>query len=166
MPILSPEIPGHFSKERMHLVNLLQRARQPVLREGGLGRILLIHCSAQETGERRGLSSSEGTEVAEQRGYVQMWFYYVIQAGGGHVPTLTSSCIFGFSGFWQHLQTALRTEVCPRVSNMMLSLGCPPSSWDAVRCLYTKCPPLPAIDNQSCIHQQNPPVAFSSNYLS
>lgn len=58
---------------------------------------------------------------------------------------LPSLCICGFSGFWHHFQTALHTEGCPRISNMMLSLGMSPSSWDAVSALTPTALLLPAI---------------------
>lgn len=111
-----------FPRSCVYLENPLQRARRPDLKGEGLGTILLTLCSAQERGETGDFSHQKS--LRWQNGGVKCRWGSSCN-GGGHMPTLTSSCICGFCGSRQHLQTALCMEVCPRFSNVTLSLGCP-----------------------------------------
>ena len=145
-PFLNPEIPACFSKKpgesTPRVKTTCSQRRRP-------GENLNSPTAVPKRGRRRGLSSSEGADVAKPSGWVQTWVCWVMQAGRGLTPVLSSLRTYGSSDSWHHFQTALCAEGRPRISNMVLSLRGSLHHRMQSECLYTNCLLLPATDHRT-----------------
>lgn len=138
----SREIPAHF----------FQEALVP-------GESILVGQTSCSPGRGPGEKLTHPLQCPRKR---RMYCFLIRRPWGGRIEELSKDVTFLCpSGHWgahtsvdiMHLwllwfgkttQTALCVEVCPRFSNTMLSLGCPPASWDAVWLPLRPCPSAPS----------------------